>query len=116
MSARSSISICDKLDGESHGTTRPPEPGILTVEPGEGLDDLADPLGQRLLRELDLPRVEGADTADLEAGSDLGRQAALRPAQDDVDELLGRRHRRDVLERGPHVGGLFCCRGLLMGW
>ena len=85
--------------------------GILTIEPGEGLDDVPKALGQRLLRKLDLPRVEGPDTADLEAGADLRRQLALRAAQHNVDELRRRRHRGDVLERGPHCGGWFVAAG-----
>jgi hypothetical protein len=54
----------------------------------------------------DLASVEGTDTADLEAGADLGRKPALGAAQDNVEKFLARRHRLDVLPRSLHRVGV----------
>ena len=85
--------------------------GRLTIQARERLYDLPEALRQGLLSELDLPRVKRPDAADLEAGTNLGRELSLRPAQDDVDELLRRRHGWDIFERGPHRGGWFVAAG-----
>lgn len=45
-----------------------------------------------------------SNSADFEAGADLGGQLALGAAQHDVEELLLSRHRGDVLPRRLHLG------------
>lgn len=78
--------------------------GVDVLQAREAVEDLGELLREGLLRELDLARVETPDTADLEARSDLGGKPSLRPAQDDVEELLRRRHRGDVFPSGLHYG------------
>lgn len=56
----------------------------------------------RLLCEFDLARVETSNTADLEAGTDLGWQSALRSAEHNVQKLLRRRYRGNILPGGLH--------------
>lgn len=48
------------------------------IEAGEVSDDGPEPLADGLLRELDLPHVEGPDPADLVARVDHRRGFALR--------------------------------------
>ena len=43
------------------------------------LQNLAQLLAKGLLCELDFAEVEGTDTANFEAGTDLGREFSLRP-------------------------------------
>ena len=45
-----------------------------------------------------------SNTADLETGANLRRQLALSPAQNNVQELLLSRHRRDILPGRLHLG------------
>jgi hypothetical protein len=45
-----------------------------------------------------------SDSANLEAGTDLGGQFALGSAKHNVQELLLSRNRGDVLPRGLHGG------------
>jgi hypothetical protein len=52
--------------------------------------------------------VHTSNSRNLETGSDLGRQSPLSSAQDNVQELLRRRHRGDILPRRLHVGGVCC--------
>ncbi|GKT59111.1 conserved hypothetical protein [Colletotrichum tofieldiae] len=76
--------------------------GVDVVEARERLDDLAELLADGLLGELDLAGVEAADSRDLETGSDLGRQPALRPREDNVEELLRVGDRGEVLPPKVH--------------
>lgn len=56
-------------------------------------------------------KVPTSDSRNLETCSDLSRQSSLSSAQDNVQELLRRRHRGDILPRRLHVGGIW---GLLI--
>lgn len=73
------------------------------VQAGEALDDAPELLADHLLRKLDLARVEGSDSADLEAATDLGRQLAVGGAQDNVDELGRVGDLGDVLPSGVRM-------------
>ena len=56
-------------------------------------------------------KVPTSDSRNLETCSDLSRQSSLSSAQDNVQELLRRRHRGDILPRRLHFGGIW---GLLI--
>jgi len=56
------------------------------------------------LRELDLAHVELSESVDSVALVHHGGRLALRPGQDDVHELLARRHHRNPLEIEEHHG------------
>lgn len=51
-----------------------------------------------------MPLYLTSDTANLETRADLGRQLALGSAQDNVEELLLGRNRRDIFPRSLHDG------------
>ena len=53
---------------------------------------------ERLLGELDLSRVELANSGYLEVLADDGGRLALGTRKDDIDEILGRGNHRDLLE------------------
>ena len=54
------------------------------IEFWKRLQYLPQLLAKCLLGELDFAEVEGADTADFEAGTDLCWELSLRPGEDDV--------------------------------
>ena len=56
-------------------------------------------------------KVPTSNSRNLETCSDLSRQSSLSSAQDNVQELLRRRHRGDILPRRLHFGGIW---GLLI--
>jgi len=52
-------------------------------------------------------KVPTSNSRNLETCSDLSRQSSLGSAQDNVQELLRRRHRGDILPRRLHFGGIW---------
>lgn len=79
------------------------------LEPGKAIED-----GLKLFREgfgriFDFARVKCSNSTDFEAGANLSGKAALRATEDDVEKLLRRGHRRDVLPRRLHGGGQALC-------
>lgn len=70
--------------------------GVNLVDPGEGLENVANLLGECLLSVLDFTSVEGSNTRNLEACADLGRKSTLCPRQDDVEELRAIGDRRNL--------------------
>ena len=62
------------------------------VQAGESRQDLAKPLRDGLLRELNFTHIEGANAVDgLARVNDRGR-SPLRPRQDNIHEVVGRWH------------------------
>lgn len=72
---------------------------VDVVEYGEGLLNAAELFAEGLLCELDLPGVETSDSADLETSSDLCGQPSLGATEDDIEKLLGSRHRGNILRK-----------------
>ena len=61
---------------------------VYVLQSREGGDDCLELLSESLCGVFDLSDVEAADSSLLESGADLGGQATLCSAEDDVDELL----------------------------
>lgn len=63
-------------------------------------------LGELLCCEFDFADIEGSDSRDLEAGSDLSGKPALRATEDDVEEFGVSWDGSDVLPGGLHCGDI----------
>jgi len=67
------------------------------LQPREGLQDRRELLIEGLFGVFDFSGVEGANTTDLESSTDLGGKSPLGSRQDDVEELLRRGDRGNIL-------------------
>lgn len=72
--------------------------GMHIVELRKFVQDGRQLVVERLLGELDLSGVELADSGYLEVFADDRRRLALGAREDNVDEVLGGRNHRDLLE------------------
>lgn len=65
---------------------------------GEFFQDMLELFFETVLSELDLAHIELSNTADIVVFVDNGGGLALRPRQDNVDKVAGRRHRLNLFE------------------
>lgn len=97
LSERELVVISRVQDVDEIGIER-----VQLLHDGETIQDGSEAVMALLLGELDLTSVERTNTRDLPSLADHSRGLSLRLAENDINEIVGRRHNDNLLEVFVH--------------